>query len=72
MATYAENLATIRDQITARIIEVTASANPDYSVDGQSVSKAGYLATLTSQLESINKALQMADGGFEIRSRGVT
>lgn len=72
MATYAEQLTTARDQIMARIVEVTASANPDYSIDGQSVSKAAYLSTLTAQLEPINTALQMADGGFEIRSRGVT
>lgn len=69
MPTYAENLETSRDQIAARIASITASDNPDYTVGNRTISKAAYLATLTDQLEKINKALQTAGGPWEIRTR---
>lgn len=71
MATYAQNLATARDNICARIAEITASPNPDVNIDGQSVSKGTYLTQLTGQLDQITKLLQTAGGPWEIKTRGV-
>ena len=72
MATQAENLVTIRDQIDARIIELTASINPDQSNQGRSVQLAGLLNTLLSQREAVNKLIAQADGPGMVRSYGVS
>lgn len=47
-----ENLRSIETNLVARIIEVTASAQPNYTVNGQSFSKGDYLATLMAQLKA--------------------
>lgn len=67
----AANLDTAIDQVVARIAEVTASAAPDYSIDGVSISKASYLQTLTGQLLALEQARQRADGAFEVQSLGI-
>lgn len=69
MATYRDNLITTRDQIAARLAEVTDSPKPNYSIDGQSVSWAEYFSTLTGQLEAINKLIQQAGSPFMTISR---
>jgi hypothetical protein len=69
MATYLEKLKTIRDQLADRIIEVSASVKPSYSVDGQSISWESYLATLNNQLAVINAQINAAEP-FELESEG--
>lgn len=69
MPTALENLQTARDQIAARIVEVTASANPDYSVGGRSISKGTYLTQLGAELERLEKLIQRLGGPYEIRTR---
>ncbi len=69
MATEAENLDTAIANVTARLVEVTASAKPNYSVDGESYSWAEYLTVLNAQLFELKKARQRADAPFEVRSR---
>lgn len=74
MATQAANQASLQtayEQVIARIVEVTASANPDYSIAGRSFSKGAYLAQLTQQLKSLKEAIAIESGPYEIRSRGV-
>ncbi len=71
MALDTTNLDTAISQVIQRIVDVTASANPDYSINGRSFSKASYLATLSGQLNVLRKARQEADGAFEVRSQGV-
>lgn len=69
---YKDDLETARDQIAARIVEVTASANPDYSVGNRSISKGAYLAQLMDSLAKLEDAILRADqttnGPFEIRT----
>jgi hypothetical protein len=55
------DLATIKTNLLARIISVTASPNPSYSIDGQSVSKNEYLRTLMDQLKAVNELILMED-----------
>lgn len=66
------NLQTIESQIEARIISITASDQPDYTVNGQSFSKASYLDVLMRQLKA-TKDLIARDGGglYEKHSRMV-
>lgn len=71
MATLAENLATSIAQVGERIVEVTASANPDYTVGGRTISKGTYLTQLVAQLELLKQAQQRAGGPFVVTSRGV-
>jgi hypothetical protein len=70
-------LIAIRDNILARLQEVTASANPNYTTtSGQSVSKADYLNTLYQNLEKAEERIRYQetreDGPYEIEVRGFT
>lgn len=62
---------TARDNVAARLAEVTASPRPNYAVDGESYEWADYVAMLTEQLENLDKAIQRAGGPFELRSYGM-
>lgn len=66
-----QNLLTARDQIDAIIASITASPKPSYSVDGKSVSWESYLAMLLDKKETLERAIMMADGPYEARSRGI-
>ena len=70
MASYAANLETARNNVAARLAEITANPKPDYSVDGESYSWTSYFQALVSQLEALNKALQTAGGGWETKTHG--
>jgi hypothetical protein len=72
MATYSENLVTIRDGITAKLAAMSANPKPNYSIDGESMSWQSLFDSLVSQLDKINAQIQMADGGFEVRTQGIT
>lgn len=68
MASYLENLRTIRDNLveelvdeTTRRLALTAAGNPPpttYSVDGQNVDWNGYLKTMHEKIAAINTLLQ--------------
>ena len=70
--TYAADLVTIRDQIVARIIEVTAAPKPSYNIDGQAVSWTQYLAELRKQLRETNDMIKESDGPFEFHTQAFT
>lgn len=72
MATALENLTTARDNICARLAEVTASARPNYSIDGETVSHADYIDMLNRQLETVNKQIQAMGSPFMVIMRGRT
>jgi hypothetical protein len=61
-ADYTTNLQTARNQISARIVEVTASTKPSYNVNGQQVDWTKYLDILEQKLERINKLIAEGDG----------
>lgn len=65
-----QDLILARQQIDNLIVQITASPNPDYSIDGKSVSKAGYLRELMAQRKAIEELIMMADGPYEIRTQG--
>lgn len=67
---FDETLANIR----ARILEVTASANPDYSVGGRSISRGAYLSQLKDSYKEILALRQQADNGgaWEVRGYGIS
>ena len=57
MATYEENLITIRDNLAAKLASLSVSPKPNYSVDGQSFSHADYFRMLNEQLTNANKMI---------------
>jgi hypothetical protein len=65
------SLQSIRDNILARIAEVTAAPKPNYNIDGQSVSWQTYLDSLFAALEKINDQINASEP-YEFVSRGVT
>lgn len=65
MATYEQNLVTIRDNIAAALATISASPKPNYTIEGQTVSHADYFAMLMSQMKAANEAIA-AGTPFEI------
>ena len=70
------SLHTVRQNLLDRIVEVTAQPKPNYNIEGQQVSWASYLDTLTKQLARIEQLIDdddaRNDGPFEIVSQGCT
>lgn len=66
----ASDFDAILTQMRARILELTASQNPDVQVAGRTINKSQYLATLLAQYAETLKLQQQADGPFEVRSWG--
>jgi len=67
--TYATDLITLRDQLMARILEVTAAPKPSYSIDGQAVSWTQYLTELRKQLKDTNGLINDADGPYSFETQ---
>lgn len=56
-----------RTQILDRIVEITASPKPSYSIDGQSFSWNEYLKTLLEQVKALDEVIAGSQGQlFEI------
>lgn len=68
---YQDNLIATRDQIAARLVEITAQPKPSYSVDGESYSWSEYFQALANQLKGLNELIQQADGPWEFRTKGI-
>lgn len=70
------DLQTAKAGIAAVLAEVCASPKPTYSVGGQNVDWAGYVVTLTNQMEKLNELISqegVSDGQpFEYRSQAVS
>lgn len=71
MATRAQNLQTALNQMAERLVEVTASPQMTYSVDGKSYDKNGYINLLINDMKPLEDALARASGPYEISTRGV-
>jgi len=67
-----DDLKTARDQLVARIVEITASPKPSYTVDGQTVSWTAYLKELREGLRQLEEEIRRAEGPFEVRTQGFT
>lgn len=59
-------LTTLKSQIEARLLEITAAPKPSYSIDGQSFSYNEYFTTLMEQLAKTKEAIAQEDPLFEI------
>lgn len=60
MPTYLENLATERDNIQAKLAEMSLNPKPDYSVDGESYSWAAMYDMLSRRQTVLNQLIQNA------------
>jgi hypothetical protein len=65
---YEDNLKAVKENIAARLAEITASPKPSYSIDGQSVSWTEYFNSLVQQLKEIEAREQEP---WEIRQRAI-
>lgn len=54
---YSDDLETIRENIAARIVSVTASDQPTYTDGSRTVDRAGYLRELMAQLKEVNELI---------------
>ena len=66
-----EQLARIKTQTLARIAEITAQPKPTYTIDGQNISWAEYLAQLQETVDWCDRHFA-AEQPFEFRSQGIT
>jgi len=71
MPTDLEQLQSIKAQTLALIAELTAAPKPSYTIDGQAVSWADYLAQLRQTVAWCDDQMARSDP-FETRSRGFT
>ncbi len=69
MATYAENLVTIRDNLVAQLVTDSANPQPSYVCDGQEVDWMGYYKFMSEQIDRLNLQIATADP-IEIVSQG--
>lgn len=69
MATYYDNLVTVRDNIAAQLVDLTENPKPSYSVANRSVSWGEHFRNLTEQLKEINTLLNTMRP-FSVMSRG--
>ncbi|HUT14348.1 MAG TPA: hypothetical protein VMY42_27935 [Thermoguttaceae bacterium] len=71
MPSDAAQLATIKTQILAILVDITENPKPSYMIDGQSLQWAAYQRLLLEQIDRINRQIA-AETPFEISSRGYT
>lgn len=69
MADNLASLQTVKDQLIARLMEITALPKPTYNVDGKNVNWTEYATMLRDQIEGVNDLL-MQEGIYEFRSSG--
>jgi hypothetical protein len=69
MPTPAENIRIAIEQVTQRIVEVTSSYKPTYTVDGESYSHETYLTALQQNLLALQQAQQTLQGPFQKMTR---
>lgn len=71
MSADLEQIALIRSQTLARIVEITATPKPSYSIDGQQIDWSEYLRQLELTVDWCNRKL--AEGcPCELRSQAFT
>lgn len=66
-----QSLAQIKTQTLARIAEITAQPKPTYTIDGQNISWAEYLAQLQDTVDWCDRHFA-AEQPFEAKSQGYT
>lgn len=72
MASYSDNLITIRDNVAAKLAAMSVNPKPNYSIDGESISWQSLFDSLTDQLKKLNELIAMSDGGFEVKTQVIT
>ena len=58
--------------VTALIEQITANPEPNYSINGVSISWSEYLGQLTKQLEALQEASIYLTGPYELVSQGIS
>jgi hypothetical protein len=71
MPTDLEQIATIKTQTLARIVEITAQPKPTYDIDGQKVNWETYLKQLQTTAAWCDQQLN-ANDPYEATSQAVT
>ena len=71
MPTDAEQLATIKSQTLALLVDLTENPKPSYNIDGQEVEWTEYRRSLMLDLKEINQQIA-ANTVFEVHSQGYT
>jgi hypothetical protein len=68
MPTDLQQLASIKSDYLAALLADALNPRPDYSVDGQTVSRAQWRESLWAKVELIDKLIQYEDP-FELRGQ---
>lgn len=59
------DLQAAQASLTAAIASAVANPQPSYSIDGQSVDRNAYLASLTARLKEVNRLIVEIEGPYE-------
>ena len=65
MASDAENIATIKSNLLAKLATESANPKPTYNIDGQQVDWNGYRTAILGQIAALNSLQAAAVGVFE-------
>lgn len=68
---YTDDLTTSRDNLAARLAEITASPKPTYNVNGQMFSWTEYQRFLLDGIRALDELVAANTAPFEILSRGL-
>jgi hypothetical protein len=66
-----DQIAAVRSQALAQLLELRATPKPTYTIDGQSVSWESYVQSLQATIDWCDLKLIGLDP-FEVQTRGVT
>ncbi|MEN6458594.1 MAG: hypothetical protein ABFC63_06655 [Thermoguttaceae bacterium] len=66
-----QQIATIKSQTLARIVEITSQPKPTYQIDGQLVAWGDYLSQLQRVIDWCNEKLA-GEAPFEFQSQAFT
>lgn len=72
MATPLDNINTAIANVTATIASITANPQPDYSVQGVSLSYSSYLSALTKELGELQESAIYLSGPYQLTTVGVS
>jgi hypothetical protein len=69
MPSNSDRLKTALENVSNRLVEVTATYRPTYSIDGESYSHETYLNSLIASVASLQAAIQNLDGPYQKNTR---
>lgn len=63
-----DDLATARNQMAARLVEITTTPKPSYNIDGQNISWTAYQKMLMEGIANLKAQIAAEEGPYEVET----